>query len=296
MTESLPASRSYTYKNININNCQQGLYIAAGAGTSGGLSVGSITLIDSTFTNVPVGIITGWTPSSSPPTANSLILENVQMNNVGTMVKNNGGTALGGGSSLIAAYGQGHEYVNGGGPQTFSGNIQAVNRPGVLTQGGSRYYERSKPSYAGLGVGSFASVRSGGARGDGNTDDTAALQNTINSATSAGKVVFIDAGLYRVTGTINVPPNAKIVGEAYPLIMASGGFFSNINNPQPVIKVGSNSGQAGQVELSDFIVGTQGNTAGATLFEWNLASTGTPSGMWDVHTRKSYHTSSFPLI
>jgi len=33
------------------------------------------------------------------------------------------------------------------------------------------------------------------------------------------------------------------------------------------------------------IVSTQGAQAGATLIEWNLATSGTPSGMWDVHTR-----------
>lgn len=33
------------------------------------------------------------------------------------------------------------------------------------------------------------------------------------------------------------------------------------------------------------IVSTQSAQAGATLIEWNLASRGTPSGMWDVHTR-----------
>ena len=34
-----------------------------------------------------------------------------------------------------------------------------------------------------------------------------------------------------------------------------------------------------------FIVGTQGPTAGAILIEYNLRGAGTPSGIWDVHTR-----------
>lgn len=33
------------------------------------------------------------------------------------------------------------------------------------------------------------------------------------------------------------------------------------------------------------IVATQGPQAGAILNEWNLSFSGTPSGMWDVHTR-----------
>ncbi|KAL1845238.1 hypothetical protein VTK73DRAFT_824 [Phialemonium thermophilum] len=68
--------------------------------------------------------------------------------------------------------------------------------------------------------------------------------------------------------------------------MSSGSFFADVNNPKPVLRIGSSSGQSGAVELSDFVVGTQGAQAGATLIEYNLASpSGSPSGLWDVHTR-----------
>jgi glucan 1,3-beta-glucosidase len=56
-------------------------------------------------------------------------------------------------------------------------------------------------------------------------------------------------------------------------------------NPRPVVRVGI-YGQTGYVEWSDMIVSTRGGTAGAKGIEWNLATTsGTPSGMWDVHVR-----------
>jgi glucan 1,3-beta-glucosidase len=116
------------------------------------------------------------------------------------------------------------------------------------------------------------------------TDDTTALQNIINNATAVGKIVYFDASIYRITKTLSIPSGAKIVGEEYPLIMSSGSFFNDMNNPKPVVQVGS-PGQTGQVEWSDMIVTTQGTQAGAMLIEWNLASSGTPSGMWDVHTR-----------
>jgi glucan 1,3-beta-glucosidase len=104
--------------------------------------------------------------------------------------------------------------------------------------------------------------------------------------------VFIDYGLYKITSPIVIPPGSKIVGESYPVLMASGAHWSNIANPLPFIQVGSTSGQAGTVELSDFIVSTQGSVPGAVLIEWNLASSGTPSGMWDVHTRIGGFTGS----
>ena len=79
---------------------------------------------------------------------------------------------------------------------------------------------------------------------------------------------------------------AKIVGEAYPVILASGATWSDITNPIPVVRVGLATGQTGVVEWSDMVVSTEGACPGAVLIQWNLASpVGTPSGMWDVHTR-----------
>ncbi|TPX18892.1 uncharacterized protein E0L32_011444 [Thyridium curvatum] len=274
----------WTYMGLSITDCGVGIDISAGG--SSDQKTGSLTLIDSTLTNVPVGVLTAWTPSASPATAGSVILENLSLNNVPVMVKGPSGTALAGssGSTTINAWGEGHQYIPSG-PQTFQGNIAGNSRPAALLSG-NRYYTRSKPQYESLPASSFVSARSSGARGDGSTDDTAALQSAINAAASAGQVLYLDYGIYRVTSTITVPPGARIVGETYPVIMSSGGAFADMNSPRAVVRVGSSSGQAGYVELSDFVVGTQGAQAGATLIEWNLATTGgAPSGMWDVHTR-----------
>jgi glucan 1,3-beta-glucosidase len=121
---------------------------------------------------------------------------------------------------------------------------------------------------------------------------TAALQAVISSAASSGKVVYMDYGIYKVTSTITVPPGSRIVGETYPVIMSSGSFFADMNNPQAVLQLGLSSGQQGYVELSDFVLSTQGAQAGATLIEYNLKTQGTPSGMWDVHTRIGGFTGS----
>jgi len=82
-----------------------------------------------------------------------------------------------------------------------------------------------------------------------------------------------------------VPPESKIVGETYPVIMSSGDFFTDINQPQPVVRVGF-PGEAGSTEWSDMVVSTQGHQPGAVLFEINLAaSSSNPTGIWDVHAR-----------
>ncbi len=256
------------------------------AGGSGNQNVGSVTLIDSTFTNVPVAVLTAWTTTSNPATAGSLVLENIALNNVPVAVKGPSGTMLAGGTTTIAAWGTGHKYTPSG-PNQFAGAITANARPAALLTNG-RYYTRSKPQYENLPASSFISARSSGARGNAGNDDTAALQAAIDASVAQNKVLFIDYGLYRVTSTLRIPPGARIVGESYPVILAAGGFFSDMNNPQPVVQVGQTSGQIGRVELSDFIVSTQNSQPGAILFQWNLAS-GTdgsaPSGMWDVHAR-----------
>lgn len=216
----------------------------------------------------------------------SLILENVNLKNVGIAVQGAGSvTALAGttGSMTIAAWGQGHIYDGTGSHTAFQGPIPPFSRPsGILD--GQKYYERSKPSYAHIPVSRFLSARTHGATGNGIVDDTKALQKAINAAASAGKVLFIDAGTYKVTNTLHIPTGSKIVGESYPVIMSSGSYFANMHSPKPVIQVGRPD-SSGCMEWSDMVVATQGHQPGAILIEWNLSTSGTPSGMWDVHTR-----------
>jgi glucan 1,3-beta-glucosidase len=118
------------------------------------------------------------------------------------------------------------------------------------------------------------------------------LQAVINSAAAAGKIVFFDAGTYRVTSTLQVPPGSKLVGEAYSVIMSSGSFFNNINNPQPVVRVGT-TGQTGQVEWSDMIVATQGTQAGAVLIEVSFLVSPSP----EIKNKKftSENSGTWPL-
>ena len=273
----------WTYKSITINNCTVGLDMSQGGRNS--QSVGSVTFFDSSFSNVQIAFNTSHDATSLPPTAGSLIIENVSINNVPIVVRGPGNTtALAGttGTSTIAGWGQGHSYTPNG-PVEFEGPISPFRRPASLVRS-SGYYERSKPQYATAPVSQFLSTRSAGAKGDGVTDDTAALQGVIFTAASTNKIVFFDAGTYRVTSTLFIPRNSKLVGESYSRIMSSGPFFNNMKKPQAVVQVGRN-GESGTVEWSDMIVSTQGAQAGAILIEWNLSSPGTPSGMWDVHTR-----------
>lgn len=287
----------FSYSQLSINNCSVGLNMSSGAPDA--LSVGSNIVFDSTFTNTPVGIEYGRSDTSQPPAANSLVIENVLFSDVRSIVQGPSGVVLAGssGSTTVAAWAAGHAYTPNG-PNNITGPIQPNNRPASLLADG-RYYRKPKPDFVGLPASAFLSVRTAGAVGDGLTDDTAAFQFAINTAVSQKKVLFIDSGTYVLTRTINVPAGARFTGEAYPVLLASGPFFSDTSNPQPFIQVGK-PGETGTVEWTDTMVSGRGAVAGAIFIEYNLASSPVlsssgwtdynsapsgPSGLWDVHIR-----------
>jgi glucan 1,3-beta-glucosidase len=275
----------WTYTGLKINNCRVGLNMSSGGPSA--LSVGSITLFDSEITNTPIGISTGRTDSSEPDATGSLYLENVKLNNVGVAVLGPSGPYLAGsaGSSVITAWADGHRYLPTGSNEV-RGPIAATNRPADLLDASKNYYARSKPQYGSVPLTSFVSARDLGCKGDGMTDDTVALNAAILKAQAEKKILFIDAGYYKVTDTIYIPAGSKIVGEALAsVILANGPKFENINAPKAVVMVGQR-GEQGAVELSDLFMSTKGPQAGAILMEYNLYTTAAePAGLWDVHTR-----------
>jgi glucan 1,3-beta-glucosidase len=272
----------WTLSGIQINNCGIGLDMANGGSAS--QTVGSVLLVDSKISNTPIGVSTAWATSAG---ANgTLILDNVDFStNCPVAVSNaaNKATILGG-NQKVSTWGQGREYLSPNAGQSFQGPIAAPAKPGVLLDGNGHFYTRSRPQYETVPASSFKSVKAAGAKGDGVTDDTQAIQRLFNSV-GAGDIVYFDHGAYVVTNTVQVPSNIKITGEMWPLIMAGGSAFKDQANPKAVFRVG-NPGDTGSVEISDMIFETLGPQPGAILMEWNLAQAGQGSaGMWDVHFR-----------
>ena len=289
---SLGFDWSWTFQGINIHNCQLGFDVSVGAPSS--LGVEGMIIIDSSVTNTPVFVKSGRISDNPNPTAgDSVILENIQVSNVTQAVAGPSGQTLfaGPGTGTIAAWGSGKEYspqnVNGSLlPGEFTPNARPAN---LITGPYGNYYVQSKPQFSNIPASKFVSVRDGGAKGDGVTDDTAAIQSVILAAATNGNYVFFDYGLYLVSSTIYVPAGSKIIGESYSVILASSaadGFFNDETNPRPVVQLGASGGETGQIEWTDMIVSTQGQNKGAILIQWNIESSPlNPSGMWDVHTR-----------
>lgn len=180
------------------------------------------------------------------------------------------------------------------GPKLLEGRNFVFSQPSTLKLA-DRFYERSKPQYGDYPASAFVSAREHHAFGDGvHVDDTDALNALFRAVSNTSSIAFLDAGIYKVTDTVYIPPNTRIVGEGLAaVIMGAGKKFSDPNHPRPVVQVGK-PGEVGYVEMSDIIVSTQGATAGAILIEYNLNTPAAenmcapgrpPSGLWDVHTR-----------
>lgn len=85
----------------------------------------------------------------------------------------------------------------------------------------------------GAQVDSSINVRSHGAKGDGLTDDTAAIQTAMNEAAKSGGIVYIPAGKYLVKDHFSVPAGVQVKGAALApnyseplvgtIILATGG-------------------------------------------------------------------------
>lgn len=274
---------AWTLSGLTINNCGIGIDMAQG--NTSAQTVGSVLLLDSTISNTPIGISTAYSETEGA-TNGTLVIDNVDFSTACPVAVSNSAnkaTVLAGGSK-IASWMQGRGYSGPNSGSAGQGSHGAATKSATLLNSAGNVFTRSKPQYETVPASSFKSVKSAGAKGDGVTDDTAAIQALFNSA-AATDVVYFDHGAYVVTSTITVPKNIRITGEMWPLIMAGGTAFKDQTNPTPVFQVGQ-PGDVGSVEMSDLVFETLGTQPGAIMMQWNIAeSSQGSSGLWDVHFR-----------
>ncbi|KAL2270546.1 hypothetical protein VTJ83DRAFT_2730 [Remersonia thermophila] len=280
---------AWVFQDVKVNNCGVGIDMANGG--PAGQTVGSVLVLDSHFTNTQVAVKTAY-DVASPHTNGTLILENVDLTGTAQGVVNEAtGAVVVAGNAKIPFFAQGRVYAGAGAASAASGRaVQGLEAPvakpaALLDPATGKVVTRSKPQYENVPASQFLSAKANGAKGDGRTDDTAAIQALLDRATP-DQVVYFDHGAYLVTRTVRVPSNIRITGEALPLILAAGdGFFKDQDNPQPVFQVGQ-PGETGEVEMSDLIFGTAGPQPGAIMMEWNVAGVRPgAAALWDVHTR-----------
>ena len=116
------------------------------------------------------------------------------------------------------------------------------------------YKIETKSSRSTVGIEGVFNVKAYNAKGDGITDDTRAIQGTLDAAGKTGGQVYLPPAKYLVSGSLRVPPGVSVIGSA--------------NMPQysdPLI---------GTIILS---TGGRDNEKGSALFE--LGSSSSVSGL-----------------
>lgn len=185
----------WLFTDLQITGCDVGIDM-----TSGGFSnqaVGSVIVADSSI-SATQGILTPYAPGySSPQSAGSLMIENVDFTGSQQAIAAAGGTAsrtILAGNQKIALWAQGNAWttaaqsLNG---QTYNGttcsfgnssqnshtaqeitiqrDLSPIERPAVLVDGNGNWFSRSKPQYEDVAASSFSSALAAGLAGDGNT-------------------------------------------------------------------------------------------------------------------------------
>jgi hypothetical protein len=96
---------------------------------------------------------------------------------------------------------------------------------------------------------SALNVKTLGAKGDGTSDDTTAIQKAITTA-GAAKAVLFPSGTYKLSATLNLPDGANLCGEGSPLlrIPASAGYL--MQSPASNVTVSGLVLDGGGIELT----------------------------------------------
>ena len=165
-------------------------------------------------------------------------------------------------------------------------HVDDPSRDNSLTTGGkNQFFTRRRPRYDDLGASEVLDARKFGAKGDGKSDDTAVLNYLFSAAANMSAVVYIPFGVYVIKDTVEIPVGSRVIGQAWPQIMATGSRFSDMQKPRVAVRVGR-PGQAGAVEIQSMMLTVKGATAGAVMMEWNVHESGQGSaGLWGKFPR-----------
>ncbi|RWA06956.1 hypothetical protein EKO27_g8145 [Xylaria grammica] len=251
----------------------------SGVGGDNGQGIGSISVIDSNITNVPVGILT-----NNNPTSPHIVLDNVKINGVDRAVQVDNGATLLTASGTVDLWTTGKVYKGGQGSDV-TGPVNIPAKGSSLLSDG-KLYIRARPQYEDYGASQFSiATKDGGCKNDGTGDQTECLNAFLQKAMASHLIAYFPAGVYQVGSTVLIPTGSRVVGSSWSQIQGAGYYFSDMANPRVVVRVG-NSGEIGTMEVTDMLFTVSGNTAGAVILEWNVAAVSQgAAAMWDSHVR-----------
>jgi hypothetical protein len=149
----------------------------------------SISLIDSSATDV-VTLISA--PIQNQSDIRPVVIDNLSTNRVVNIITDEtGAVVLAGrffGYMSIPSYARGVVYNDQSTPVFTKGQaFRPIDKPRDMLNGG-KWFTKGKPVYPHLARSQVVNVKDHGARGDGSTDDLAALQKVLISNAGSGKM------------------------------------------------------------------------------------------------------------
>ena len=250
----------FTFTDLHLSNCPLGIQFT-------GNSDGALLLLDSTSNNVNTLVSTAY--PQEPVTR--LFFERLVATNTAEITTNLPGNSQG--TVSIASWRQGPYYIQ----DVLQANDQStlpLSRPDVPLP------IRSRPTFGtNNGTTGVTNVYSCGAKGDGVTDDTKAIQTCITNNAQ----VFLPQGWYLISQPLQLRSDSVLVGEVYSVLIAdsSSSAWTDASNPQPLLSAPASSGTDG-VQIADILFTMNGDVPGCILLDWQ---SGTNSGLWDVEWR-----------
>ncbi|KAF1966841.1 putative exo-beta-1,3-glucanase [Bimuria novae-zelandiae CBS 107.79] len=247
---------------VTFDTCGVGIDITGNSGQHG-----DVILLDSESKNSGNTIVFRDSSNDSGNRNNQVVIQNLKHDTTNPIAVTSKNQVVLAARATVDTWAWGNavpgQYVKG---QTYPNG-----RPGALLDASQNFFMKDAPTYAGYANDQIVNVKNAGfdVKGDGRTDDSAALNAILAQNAANCKITYFPYGVYIVLSTLFIPPGSRIVGEAWPVISGAGANFKDANNPIPIVKVG-NPNDVGVAQISDMRFTVAEPLAGAKIMEWNI--------------------------